>query len=164
MPSAPMCGAPGTACEWRPGAGGAFHPRAHRFYAEIGAHPGAVPYARHCARQALAAWKLGGIADDAELIASELVTNAVAATRGMQAAAPVALYLAADPGRLTVLVWDACPGLPAWQPPDDEATAGRGLAIVQALSDRWGCTVSGQGGKVVWAWLGLGCPGDRSAG
>src|SRR6266567_5227708 len=112
MPAVPICGAPGTASESRPGAGGAFHPRARRSYLEAGAHPGAVPYVRRVTRQILAAWRLDSIADDIELVVSEIVTNAVRATLAQQAAAPVALYLALERGRLYVLAWDCCPDLP----------------------------------------------------
>jgi len=86
------------------------------------------------------------------------VTNAVRATARKQRAAPVALYLAADPGRLTLLVWDACRELPAHRPHGDDSAGGRGLDIVQALSDRWGTQAPVRGGKVVWAWFGLDRP------
>src|SRR5712691_240369 len=74
-----MSGAPGTVTGpvlsagpgFRAGAGSASHPRPHRLYAEMGAHPGAVPYARRCTRQALTAWRLGSIADDIELVVSD---------------------------------------------------------------------------------------------
>jgi anti-sigma regulatory factor (Ser/Thr protein kinase) len=124
--------------------------RTHRTYLEVAAVPGAVPYARHC-RHTLAAWKLAHISADAELLVSELVTNAITATLRIRATAPVALYLALDGRRLTLLVWDACPALPAQRRRDDDAAGGRGLKIVQALSDRWGtCAIPGRG-KVVWA-------------
>jgi anti-sigma regulatory factor (Ser/Thr protein kinase) len=69
----------------------------------------------------------------------------------MRPTAPVALYLALDDSRLTLLIWDACPAPPAQRSHDDDAAGGRGLEIVQALSDRWGyCSIPGRG-KVVWA-------------
>ncbi len=152
----PMSGIPGAGPG---GTGGSWATRrAHRSYVEVTAAPGAVPYARRCTRQALAAWELGQVADDAELVVSELVTNAVRATARKQRAAPVALYLAADPGRLTLLVWDACSELPAHRPHGDDSAGGRGLDIVQALSDRWGTQAPVRGGKVVWAWFGLDRP------
>ena len=45
--------------------------KAHRSYLDVAAEPGAVPYARRCTRQALAAWELGQVADDAELVVSD---------------------------------------------------------------------------------------------
>jgi len=141
-----------------PAGGDTFRARkAHRCYLEVPAEPGAVPYARRCTRHTLTAWKLDQIASGAELVVSELMTNAVRATLAMPSAAPVVLYLAADPGRLTLLVWDACPEL-RHRPHDDDSADGRGLEIVQAYSDRWGTWAPVQGGKVVWAWLDLNTP------
>jgi anti-sigma regulatory factor (Ser/Thr protein kinase) len=163
----PMSGIPGTVTgpdlpggpEPASGAGDAFRARkAHRSYLEVAAEPAAVPHARRCTRHALAAWELGPIAHDAELVVSELMTNAVRATLAMPPAAHVVLYLAADPGRLTLLVWDACPQPPRHRAHDDDSAGGRGLEIVQACSDRWGTWAPVQGGKVVWAWFDLDRP------
>jgi anti-sigma regulatory factor (Ser/Thr protein kinase) len=160
--SSPLCGAPGTADESRPGAGGAFHPSPHRSYLEFAAVPAALPYVRRHTRQTLAAWELRYLADDTELVVCELVTNAVRATReappapGIRAGAPaVAVYLALDRDQLAVLVWDASPRQPARRAHDDDAETGRGLELVQALSDEWGTCPSDQAGKVVWAKFGL---------
>lgn len=128
---------------------------AYRSYLEVGAIPAALPYVRRHTRQTLAAWELSEIADDAELVLSELVTNALQATQvERQAAAQVvAVYLALDLDRLFVLVWDCCPEPPVHHGhAADDAETGRGLKIVQALADRWGtCPV--EGGKVVWALI-----------
>ena len=67
----------------------------------------------------------------------------------------MALYLAADTDRLTLLVWDASPELPARHQHDDDAVSGRGLEIISALADRWGSWGPVAGGKVVWAWFDL---------
>ncbi len=138
--------------ESRSADGGAFRAqRAHRSYLEVAAEPGAVPQARRITRQALEGWGLGRIADDAEMIVSELMTNAISAAP----AAHVALYLAADTDRLTILVWDASPDLPAHHQHDGDAVSGRGLEIIDALADRWGSWSPVAGGKVVWAWFDL---------
>ncbi len=47
------------------------------------------------------------------------------------------LYLAVGTDRLTLLVWDACPDLPAHHQHDDDAVSGRGLEIIGALAGRW---------------------------
>lgn len=130
---------------------------AFRCYLEAEAHPGAVPAARHAARQALAEWCLDHISDDTEVVLSELLTNAIRAT---QAAAPpgqfVAVYLALDLDRLFILVWDCCQELPVrGGPAGGEAEDGRGLEIVSALAERWGTCTPDEGGKVVWAQLAL---------
>jgi anti-sigma regulatory factor (Ser/Thr protein kinase) len=154
-----MPGGPGP----RSGAGGAHHgrvpavtgARTHRSYLELAAAPEAVPYARRYTRHTLAAWTLSMVADDAEVVVSEMVTNAVRATLEMRRAAPVALYIAADHDRLALLVWDACPQPPVHRPHDDDAVGGRGLEIIEALSDRYGSCLPDDGGKVVWAWFDL---------
>src|SRR5260370_24793249 len=110
--------------EPRSGAEGAF-----RLYLAAEAHPSAVPVARHAARQALAAWRLGPIAADAELVLNELLTNVVQATH---AAAPpgqkFAAYLALDLDRLYILVWDRCRQPPAHGgPASDDAENRRAL-------------------------------------
>lgn len=130
--------------------------RTQRSYLEVAAAPDAVPYVRRCTRQTLAAWELGHVADDAELVVSELMTNAIRATLESSLAAHVVLHLAADPGRLTLQVWDACAEPPVPRPHGDDSAGGRGLEIVQALSDRWGSWAPVRGGKVVWAWFDLG--------
>jgi anti-sigma regulatory factor (Ser/Thr protein kinase) len=101
--------------------------------------------------------------DDAELVISELLTNAVQASlaappaSGARTAAPVvALCLTLDSDLLTVLVGDCRPEPPVRRAdPDGDDEAGRGLVIVQAISDDWGIRPVAGGGKVVWARLGL---------
>jgi anti-sigma regulatory factor (Ser/Thr protein kinase) len=93
------------------------------------------------------------LAEDARLIVSELVTNAVAVTRAVEPAAVVGLYLALADDRLYILVWDCCPEPPAKREHDDDAEAGRGLQLVDALAERWGACLPVSGGKVVFAWL-----------
>ena len=132
------------------------------FCLQAEAHPSALPHARRCARHTLAAWRLGHLADDIELVVSELLTNAIRASLTatsasvMQTAPVVALYIALDPDLLSVLVWDCCPEPPVQvaHAGDDDET-GRGLVIVQALTDQWGICAPSGGGKVVWAQLSL---------
>jgi Histidine kinase-like ATPase domain len=139
----------------------ACRPTACRSYLEFGPTPAALPVVRRHARQTLAGWQLHGLTDDVELVVSELTTNAVLATQSAAplpaaAAAPVAaLYLAVRCDRLFVLIWDCCPGGPLQRAHADDAENGRGLEIVAALSDMWGCYLPGEGGKVVWAQFAL---------
>ncbi len=146
----------------RSGAEGAFPAvTGCRFYLDVPAHPGAVQHARRCIRSTLAAWQLCAIADDTELVISELLTNAVQAAA--HAAAGVVLYVALDPDWLSVLVWDCCPEPPA-RPArtGDDAESGRGLEIVHAVSERWGTCNLEAGGKIVWAQLGVPGPAPAS--
>ena len=128
----------------------------------LGALPTAVPCARRYTRVILDEWGLAALADPAELIVSELLTNSVQATtdedgqpRYGEAGLPVVhLRLASDHARVLVEVWDSVSRLPAARRPGPDEEGGRGLALVEALSDRWDwTTVPGWPGKVVWAEL-----------
>ena len=128
----------------------------------LGALPTAVPCARGYTRVILDEWNLASLADPAELIVSELVTNSVQATadqdgqpRYGEAGLPVVhLRLASDHVRVRTEVWDSVPQVPASRQTGPDEEGGRGLMLVEALSDRWGwTTVPGWPGKVVWAEL-----------
>lgn len=115
--------------------------------------------ARSFIRVTLRAWDLEPLIERAELIASELVTNAVAA---MQRGAPhpdrladlppIGVELRLDDGVFRIAVQDGSPGQPALQAVGDDAEHGRGLLLVDLLSARWD-VVFVQSGKVTWAEL-----------
>lgn len=121
--------------------------------------PSAVPVARLTARLLLGKWGLGGLrglCEDTELVVSELVTNALRATReaGLDDA-PVVLWLYAGTASALAAVWDPVPLLPP--PPGDagdDAEDGRGLAIVAALAGLDCYPAAGAGGKFVRAVIG----------
>jgi len=94
-------------------------------FLELGALAGAVPCARLHTRHVLWEWGLTALRDDAELLVSELVTNAVHASRSMEWIFPVRMRLLSDRAQVAIVVWDANP-----QPPvrteagqDDEKRA-----------------------------------------
>jgi anti-sigma regulatory factor (Ser/Thr protein kinase) len=94
-----------------------------------------------------AAWP-AGLLDLVELLASEVVSNAVLHGHG-----PVELLLNDDGTRLRVEVGDGAPGPLPWMPgqPADGHEQGRGLLIVDYLADRWGCRPHATApGKIVW--------------
>jgi anti-sigma regulatory factor (Ser/Thr protein kinase) len=122
----------------------------YRTFLELGALAGAVPSARLHARLVLREWGLAVLSDDIELLVSELVTNGVQASRAMGRDA-VRVWLVSDLRQVVVFVWDACPLSPARCDPGADAESGRGLLLVEALSDRWGHFGYDGGGKVVWA-------------
>ncbi|GAB7193189.1 ATP-binding protein [Kineococcus sp. NUM-3379] len=83
--------------------------------------------------------------DEAMLLVSELVTNAV-----VHGAPPVALRVECDGGaELVVAVSDGSPQPPLRRESGRDAVSGRGIALVDLLSDRWGVDVTG-GGKTTW--------------
>ncbi|MFE6299196.1 ATP-binding protein, partial [Streptomyces sp. NPDC057866] len=110
-----------------------------------GADLTAVPEVRHALRELLGGWGGPGAGDVAELLTSELVTNALVHTaHGAIVSAEV------DPDRLRVEVRDYEPGLAAPPvPPADDGTHGRGLLLVRELADSWGVAAR-DSGKVVW--------------
>jgi len=122
-----------------------------RSFLELGALPGAVPCARLHTRQLLWEWGLATLSQNAELLVSEIVTNAVQITQADARNAPVRLWLLADWARLLMLVWDASPLPPVRVSPDDDTENGRGLLLVDTLSTRWDHFGHHSGGKVVWA-------------
>jgi serine phosphatase RsbU (regulator of sigma subunit)/anti-sigma regulatory factor (Ser/Thr protein kinase) len=105
--------------------------------------------ARRLIRQALRRWDLDDQIDAAELLVSEIVTNAV-----RYAERPVTLRLL----RTDVLrceVGDDAPLLPRMRHAAPEEEGGRGLYLVNRMAQRWGATRLGAG-KVVWFELPLG--------
>lgn len=133
-------------------------------YLELGPLPSAVPSARLHARLILAEWRLVELAATVELVASELVTNAVQASKELSGSRfrgqwspgppPVRLWLQANQSQVLVHVWDGNDRMPHLQEPDPYVEHGRGLVLVQRLSARCGCyTLEASSGKVVWAEL-----------
>ncbi|NUP38778.1 MAG: serine/threonine-protein phosphatase, partial [Streptomyces sp.] len=107
-----------------------------------------VARARDLTRQQLASWGLDRLADTAELLVSELVTNAIRA-----ASYEVELRLMRV-GKLLVEVSDDNHNLPQLQRADADDVEGRGLALVSHMSRRWGTSRKAVG-KVVWFELPL---------
>jgi hypothetical protein len=118
-------------------------------------------------------WDLDEYVDDAMLIASELITNAVAETGKIEWARrpPVGLRLRGGPSVLAMEVWDAILAAPVPRAAAAEDESGRGLAIVAGLSTSCGFYYPGKhGGKVTWAIVGtpewaagkLARPGSRT--
>ena len=116
------------------------------------ATPLSVRRARHELEAALAAWGLGALGDAAGLVLSELMTNAV--THGKVPGRGVGTVFVRQGGGLRIEVHDCGDGKPAVQPPAEDGVGGRGLALVDALTEqRWGVTPRTGPGKAVWAEL-----------
>lgn len=120
---------------------------------ELGALPTAVPCARLHTTHILREWNLKHLADNAELIVSELATNALKASWSLYGTPPITVRLRANRESLIIEVWDALPAPPESRPHEIDADSGRGLEIVTLLSESWGYYHPETGGKVVWALL-----------
>jgi len=123
-------------------------------FIELAPLPSAVPCARLHAVHVLRDWQLRDLADDTALIVSELVTNAVTASAILPDRPPVSLRLISDSRCLRIEVHDRspadlCPGAEG----SDDAEHGRGLAVVAALSTRYGAERTARNRKTVWAEL-----------
>ncbi len=104
--------------------------------------------ARRFTRETLAAWGLSPLADFAELLVSELVTNAL-----VHAQEPRRLRLFRDRA-LTLEVADAGGQPPRLRAFGEDDEGGRGMYLVNELAHRWGSRPT-RDGKVVWAELEL---------
>ncbi|WP_405795259.1 ATP-binding protein [Streptomyces sp. NBC_01506] len=106
--------------------------------------------ARSLVRTALAAWGLERLADTGALVVTELVSNSVTHTRTYSIRVTVS-----RPGEtfVRIAVVDNSRTIPALRtPPGDHEETGRGLAIIDALTWRWGTDLL-PGGKRVWGEL-----------
>jgi anti-sigma regulatory factor (Ser/Thr protein kinase) len=131
---------------------------------EFGPLPSAVPCVRLHARHIFSEWGLAHIADDAELIVSELMTNALNATKLPHGGLPITLQLLVSCDYLLIQVWDALSAAPTPRPHAIDSETGRGLEIVSLLTDQWGYYLSAEGGKAVWAALIIGAAPSAAQG
>jgi anti-sigma regulatory factor (Ser/Thr protein kinase) len=122
-------------------------------FLELAPLPTAISCARGHALNVLAEWGLKELADDAALVISELMTNALDASVVLPHTPPIALRLLANNTTLVIQAWDQSPLELEPTEPDDEAECGRGLLVVQALAQRWGVERTGYRRKVVWCEL-----------
>lgn len=111
---------------------------------ELPSLPTSSRLARRFVAERLHSWGAEAAIDDATLLVSELVTNAV-----VHARTTVDLVVRHSRGTIRVEVLDRGNGIaqPAFPGPDD--VSGRGLGLVQAVAPRWGVEDT-PGGKVVW--------------
>ncbi|KUJ68395.1 protein phosphatase [Streptomyces albus subsp. albus] len=109
--------------------------------------PEALSSTRHMIRAALRSWGAGPRADDMELVADELITNALLHTDG-GAVVTVRMLTGAE-RRLRIDVEDTSSTLPRRREPGESGVSGRGLLLVDRLADVWGVESRGSG-KCVW--------------
>ncbi|WP_240796240.1 ATP-binding protein [Streptomyces sp. RFCAC02] len=136
--------------------------------------PDAVGLARLHITNVLARW---GVPPDSvetvKLLVSELATNAVrhpnrreqqrSSEADQHAAGTFEIMLDSDNDTIRLSVWDRDARPPVLQEVGVEASGGRGVFLVAAMSRRWGCyPANGRPGKVVWAEVSV-CPEERRA-
>ncbi|MGW4750430.1 ATP-binding protein [Streptomyces sp. NPDC004290] len=122
-----------------------YTPSPRQFTAPIGAdafkaaflpHPSAVARMRDSTAAFLRRFGLTGpVASSVVLVVSELVTNAIEHGHG-----EVELEIRVVSGTISVSVTDENPAPAVLKQPEPDDTSGRGMALVEAYSDRWGST------------------------
>jgi anti-sigma regulatory factor (Ser/Thr protein kinase) len=135
---------------------------------ELAGKPESARTARDFTRLTLREWHMARLSDVAELVVSELVTNALRhgllSTRWMPGEHPIRLRLLRQNPYLMCMVTDPDSAGPVRIDSDNGAEGGRGLQVVESCSVRWGWQLldaravgsrgpAGGVGKVVWALL-----------
>ena len=119
--------------------------------------PQSARAARRLTRNTLRGWGLTSLAEDAETIVGEFVANAVthAGETGAdrKLADGLGLRLLRRTGEVICAVLDPSDAAPVLKSPEGVEEAGRGLQMVDALSDVWGWSPVAGRGKAVWAIL-----------
>jgi len=153
----PGTGEPGPWVAARPLAGGMAGPSSQAATCLLGPRPESVKTGRDFTRTTLADWHLPRFTDLAELVVSELVTNAL--RHGVPSARLTAgdhcirLRLLAQSPFVMCMVTDPGTDVPVLRDPGPAAESGRGLNVVESCCVRWGWQPLGEGGKTVWALL-----------
>ena len=109
----------------------------------------ADPTSAGAARRSLAAYcrdqnAPAELTQDALLVISELVTNAV-----LHACTPAIAWAEYDAGAITVAVVDGSASLPSLLAPSARRESGRGVAIIDELGATWGLIRTSLG-KIIW--------------
>lgn len=118
--------------------------------------------ARDFTRNTLRGWGMGELTDNAAIVVSELLSNAmrygVTGRRGRTLSPhPVWLGLLRRGDAVMCAVTDPGSEVPVVKEPDYFAESGRGLHVIDTLSDSWGWTTPDHAGKAVWSVLSCGC-------
>ena len=124
---------------------------------QLGPRPGSVKTGRAFTRATLLDWHQPALTDLAELVVSELVTNAlrhgVPSARRLVSEHCIRLQLLAQAPFVMCMVTDPGHEIPVLREPEPTCESGRGLNVVESCSVRWGWHLLDEGGKVVWALL-----------
>lgn len=120
-----------------------------------GVDAGGIHAARDFTVTTLVRWGVTGRCEDIVIVVSELLTNALRhalpGSGSTRSGWPVRLGLL-QPGQCVVCaVADPSRKVPVPRKPECLGESGRGLHVIAALSDQWGCTTPGDRGKILWA-------------
>lgn len=108
------------------------------------ATPLTVRRARQYVADTVVGMGLGRLRTTAELLTSELVTNAL-----VHAGTEISLSISRSGDRLRVEVGDGGAMIPASAPPGHDGENGRGLQLIDAVATDWGVDPA-EGGKLIW--------------
>ncbi|MFG3530673.1 ATP-binding protein [Streptomyces sp. NPDC047917] len=118
------------------------------YHADFAMGEHSARHLRRILRLYLKGWELMDVADAAELALTELIANVVRHVPGRRCQTFIFLLAA---GGVRVEVADACPDVPRMVVRDELDEGGRGLVLVDAVTDRWGVEPRPDGrGKTVW--------------
>lgn len=118
---------------------------------ELTPTPASIGEARRWAAAFAVGAGLGGVSETLSLLVSEVVSNVV-----LHARTPCTVAVEQDGSRLRVEVSDGSDRMPGMRPRTDPlAQSGRGMLLVEGLSEIHGVDVLPGGGKTVWFELAL---------
>ncbi|HVB44705.1 MAG TPA: ATP-binding protein [Streptosporangiaceae bacterium] len=100
-------------------------------------------------------WGFSRVVDDAVLLVSELLTNALNASMTLMTPTPIVLRLLASDRQLIIEAWDTWVEGFELKRRASDAEHGRGLQVVDALSQRWGVGRISEEYKAVWCEVGV---------
>jgi two-component sensor histidine kinase len=119
--------------------------------------PESIKTGRDFTRAILPHWGMAALTDLAELVVSELLTNAlrhgIPSARRLTDDCPIRLRLLGQAPYLMCMVTDPGTELPVLRDSGPFGESGRGLNVVESCCVRWGWHLQDGGGKVVWALL-----------
>lgn len=101
--------------------------------------------ARAFVRDVLQQWGCDHLVELTVLVANEVVTNAI-----LHARTDVRVQVRLGQGCVRVEVSDRASAEPVRRNTPDDATGGRGIALLDAMATRWGVDSLPDGGKRVW--------------
>ncbi|WP_181799025.1 ATP-binding protein [Kitasatospora acidiphila] len=126
--------------------------RGRRIMVLVLPEPQSVGSVRHTVKAVLRFWKLTRLSEIAELLTSELVTNAIQHAGGEQW---IKVTVWHDQQSLSIDVRDRSTIVPRSRQATSDRENGRGLLLVEHLSDSWACRIHPDGTKTVSCRLNL---------